>query len=132
MNRRSQLAKRLATIAPTDLERDPVGVVVCELLVDLLDALSGGVEQAQDGGKPEDGRSAAASAAPADDKTTGGEGGSAPVQLQEPDMPPTDDTVNDTRDEATTGPAQAGKSGRPARRKTSRQQKPAAVDSSAG
>ncbi|GLY08260.1 hypothetical protein [Actinoplanes sp. NBRC 101535] len=41
MNRRDQLQQRLKHITPIDLERDPVGVVMCELLADLLDALGG-------------------------------------------------------------------------------------------
>lgn len=102
---------------------------MCELLADLLDVLSGGVEQdSASGGKPEAGRAAAASAPPTDDTSdddTGGEGGSAPVQLQEPEVPPADDdvaTADDTRDQAEATPAT---SGRPARRKP--RAKPAAA-----
>ena len=46
MSRRDQLVEQLAHIPPTDLERDPVGVVMCGLLADVLDALTGTGDQA--------------------------------------------------------------------------------------
>ncbi len=119
MTRREQLAQRLTTVPPTDLERDPVGVVMCELLADLLDVLTATQPVGQDPAGTSDtaGRDGDAPAAgPTDDQEPGG----APVQpLLEPDVPAEPgrgEPINDARDGAVAdAPRAAGKTGRPSR-----------------
>lgn len=118
MSHRDRLAEQLAQIPPTDLERDPVGVVMCGLMADLLDALTGGAEQ----DKADDGQDRAGHVAgPAPAATTDeGQEGDAAVQLLEPDVPPTDgtDPGGDARERAVAEQAAAGtRSGRPPARK---------------
>lgn len=125
---RDQLTDRIAHLSPLDIERNEVGVVMCELLADLLDAITGGVEQVPTSTQTT--TCCHVRCTPAEVETpnytssraaaeTADKGDA--VHLQEPAVPPADPdpSGNDTRDLALTnqGPP-AGKPGRPAARKT--------------